>query len=95
MTGPSRSASRMGKEQEVDSLTDLLVQGMSGVGSDVEQEDIYGVCVKCAEKVSRESLIWYIIIISIRKIGNINLIIPELQISVSIQISSPVLISLT
>lgn len=53
MTGPSRSASRMGKEQEVDSLTDLLVQGMSGgVVSDVDQEDVYGICVKCGEKVS-------------------------------------------
>lgn len=52
MTGPSRSASRMGKEQEVDSLTDLLVQGMSGGVSDVDQEDIYGICIKCAEKVS-------------------------------------------
>lgn len=32
MTGPSQSVSRMGvnKEQEVDSLTDLLVQGMGG-----------------------------------------------------------------
>lgn len=52
MTGPSRSASRMGKEQEVDSLTDLLVQGMSGGVSDVDQEDIYGICIKCGEKVS-------------------------------------------
>lgn len=51
MTGPSRSASRMGKEQEVDSLTDLLVQGMSGGVSDVDQEDVYGICVKCGEKV--------------------------------------------
>lgn len=51
MTGPSCSASRMGKEQEVDSLTDLLVQGMSGAVSDVDQEEIYGICVKCDEKV--------------------------------------------
>lgn len=52
VTGPSRSASRMGKEQEVDSLTDLLVQGMSGGVSDVDQEDVYGICIKCGEKVS-------------------------------------------
>lgn len=49
MSGPSQSASRIGgaKEQEVDALTDLLVQGMEN-----EQEgDCYGICVKCREKV--------------------------------------------
>ncbi|KAJ8985188.1 hypothetical protein NQ317_018217 [Molorchus minor] len=57
MTGPSQSASRIGhnKEQEVDSLTDLLVQGMGGVGPDGEQEDVYGVCVKCGEKIIGEN----------------------------------------
>lgn len=51
MTGPSQSVSRIGhnKEQEVDSLTDLLVQGMGT--SEQDQEDVYGVCVKCGEKV--------------------------------------------
>ncbi|KAJ8954165.1 hypothetical protein NQ318_005759 [Aromia moschata] len=57
LTGPSQSASRVGhnKEQEVDSLTDLLVQGMGGVGPDADQEDVYGVCVKCGEKIVGEN----------------------------------------
>ncbi|KAJ8967046.1 hypothetical protein NQ314_003163 [Rhamnusium bicolor] len=57
MTGPSQSVSQMGqnKEQEVDSLTDLLVQGMGGVGGDTDQEDIYGVCIKCGEKIIGEN----------------------------------------
>lgn len=57
MTGPSQSVSRIGhnKEQEVDSLTDLLVQGMGGVGADTDQEDVYGVCVKCGEKIVGEN----------------------------------------
>ncbi|KAK9874416.1 hypothetical protein WA026_002763 [Henosepilachna vigintioctopunctata] len=50
MTGPSQSASRIGmnKDQEVDSLTDLLVQGMD---NGVDPEDVYGTCVKCADKI--------------------------------------------
>lgn len=49
MSGPSQSASRMGgaKEQEVDALTDLLVQGMENE----PEGDCYGICVKCHEKV--------------------------------------------
>lgn len=49
MSGPSQSASRMGvhKEQEVDALTDMLIQGMGGE----TEGDVYGVCVKCGEKV--------------------------------------------
>ncbi|XP_049824767.1 thyroid receptor-interacting protein 6 isoform X2 [Aethina tumida] len=55
MTGPSQSVSRIGhnKEQEVDSLTDLLVQGMGT--SEQDQEDVYGVCVKCGEKIVGEN----------------------------------------
>ncbi|KAJ8921172.1 hypothetical protein NQ315_013644 [Exocentrus adspersus] len=55
MTGPSQSVSRLGhnKEQEVDSLTDLLVQGMRG--GDTDQEDVYGICVKCGEKIIGEN----------------------------------------
>ncbi|KAL3270782.1 hypothetical protein HHI36_021306 [Cryptolaemus montrouzieri] len=50
MTGPSQSVSRMGlnKDQEVDSLTDLLVQGMD---NGVDPEDVYGTCIKCGEKI--------------------------------------------
>lgn len=53
MSGPSQSASRMGvhKEQEVDALTDMLIQGMGGEG----EGDVYGVCVKCGEKVVGEN----------------------------------------
>lgn len=63
MTGPSQSVSRIGhnKEQEVDSLTDLLVQGMGGVGADTDQEDVYGVCVKCGEKVSHKVYVPFIL----------------------------------
>lgn len=53
ISGPSQSASRIGvpKEQEVDALTDLLVQGM-----DNDQEgECYGICVKCGEKVLGEN----------------------------------------
>lgn len=58
--GPSRSASQMGpisanaKEREVDSLTDLLVGAMNDGHDDGEtgEEDVYGACVKCGEKVS-------------------------------------------
>lgn len=51
--GPSQSASRIGlnKEQEVDSLTDMLVQGLDNPSRDLDQEDVYGICVKCGEKV--------------------------------------------
>ncbi|XP_044764264.1 thyroid receptor-interacting protein 6 isoform X1 [Coccinella septempunctata] len=51
MTGPSQSASRMGlnKDQEVDSLTDLLVQGLDNDDSDIL--DTYGHCTKCKEKI--------------------------------------------
>lgn len=54
MTGPSQSVSRIGqnKEQEVDNLTDLLVQGM---GADGDNEDVYGICVKCNEKIVGEN----------------------------------------
>ncbi|KAL1502772.1 hypothetical protein ABEB36_007870 [Hypothenemus hampei] len=60
ITGPSQSVSRIGhnKEQEVDSLTDMLVQGMgNNAPSSVEifQEDVYGVCVKCGEKIVGEN----------------------------------------
>lgn len=59
MTGPSQSVSRIGhnKEQEVDSLSDILVQGMSGRAEDQEddQEDVYGICVKCGEKIVGEN----------------------------------------
>ncbi|EFA05566.2 lipoma-preferred partner homolog isoform X1 [Tribolium castaneum] len=53
MTGPSQSASRMevNKLQEVDSLTDLLVQGMDNE----QDQDVYGVCVKCGEKIIGEN----------------------------------------
>ncbi|XP_057664784.1 thyroid receptor-interacting protein 6 isoform X1 [Diorhabda carinulata] len=57
-TGPSQSVSRLGhnKEQEVDSLTDLLVQGMrGGEESDLDQEDVFGLCVKCGEKIVGEN----------------------------------------
>ncbi|XP_017777615.1 PREDICTED: thyroid receptor-interacting protein 6 isoform X2 [Nicrophorus vespilloides] len=50
MSGPSQSASRVGqvKEQEVDALTDLLVQGMD---NDTEAGDVFGVCAKCNQRV--------------------------------------------
>ncbi|XP_018333703.1 thyroid receptor-interacting protein 6 [Agrilus planipennis] len=53
VSGPSQSASRIGvpKEQEVDVLTDLLVQGMQ----DNVEVDFYGICVKCGEKVVGEN----------------------------------------
>ncbi|KAF2879958.1 hypothetical protein ILUMI_26213 [Ignelater luminosus] len=53
VSGPSQSASRVGvpKEQEVDALTDLLVQGME----DNVETDFYGMCVKCGEKVVGEN----------------------------------------
>ncbi|KAK4878470.1 hypothetical protein RN001_010976 [Aquatica leii] len=53
ISGPSQSASRVGvpKEQEVDTLTDLLVQGME----DNVEVDYYGMCVKCGEKVVGEN----------------------------------------
>lgn len=53
MTGPSQSASRIevNKLQEVDSLTDLLVQGMDNE----QDQDVYGVCVKCGEKIIGEN----------------------------------------
>ncbi|CAH0548537.1 unnamed protein product [Brassicogethes aeneus] len=56
LTGPSQSVSRMGhnKEQEVDSLTNLLVQGMGGQEAE-DQEDVYGVCIKCGEKIIGEN----------------------------------------
>ncbi|XP_076257178.1 Wilms tumor protein 1-interacting protein-like isoform X2 [Rhynchophorus ferrugineus] len=56
MTGPSQSVSRIGhnKEQEVDNLTDMLVQGM-GSGPDLDHEDIYGICVKCGDKIVGEN----------------------------------------
>lgn len=52
-SGPSQSASRIGvpKEQEVDALTDMLIQGMGGEGEGY----VYGVCVKCGEKVVGEN----------------------------------------
>lgn len=55
--------SRIGhnKEQEVDSLTDMLVQGMGNAPSEIDQEDIYGVCVKCGEKVCYVTYIYGII----------------------------------
>ncbi|CAG9853997.1 unnamed protein product [Phyllotreta striolata] len=56
--GPSQSVSRLGhnKEQEVDNLTDLLVQGMrGGEESDIDQEDVYGICIKCGEKIIGEN----------------------------------------
>ncbi|XP_022902717.1 thyroid receptor-interacting protein 6 isoform X2 [Onthophagus taurus] len=54
MSGPSQSASRIGnnKEHEVDTLTDLLVQGMVG---ESEGGEFYGICVKCREKVIGEN----------------------------------------
>lgn len=54
ISGPSQSASRVGvrKEQEVDTLTDLLVQGME---DNVVEVDYYGICVKCGEKVVGEN----------------------------------------
>lgn len=57
MTGPSQSASRIGlnKEQEVDSLTDMLVQGLDNPSRDLDQEDVYGICVKCGEKIIGET----------------------------------------
>lgn len=49
MSGPSQSASRAGgNEQVVDTLTDLLVQGMD---NEVENGDCFGVCAKCKESV--------------------------------------------
>ncbi|KAH1011916.1 hypothetical protein HUJ04_001189 [Dendroctonus ponderosae] len=56
MTGPSQSVSRIGhnKEQEVDSLTDMLVQGMRPPTS-IDHEDVYGVCVKCGDKIVGEN----------------------------------------
>lgn len=53
MSGPSQSASRIGgaKEQEVDALTDLLVQGMENE----PEGDCYGICVKCREKIVGEN----------------------------------------
>ncbi|XP_030747503.1 thyroid receptor-interacting protein 6-like [Sitophilus oryzae] len=55
-TGPSQSVSRIGhnKEQEVDSLTDMLVQGMVGANPEIE-EDVYGICVRCGEKIVGEN----------------------------------------
>lgn len=41
---------RSTKEEEVDVLTDLLVQGM-----DNAEEDVFGICVKCGEKVIGEN----------------------------------------
>lgn len=57
VSGPSQSASRVGvpKEQEVDALTDLLVQGME----DNVETDFYGMCVKCGEKVILYSQVWF------------------------------------
>ncbi|KAG5869343.1 hypothetical protein JTB14_022591 [Gonioctena quinquepunctata] len=57
MTGPSQSVSRIGqnKEREVDTLTDLLVQGMNEGENSADQEDVYGLCVKCGEKIIDES----------------------------------------
>ncbi|CAG9770382.1 unnamed protein product [Ceutorhynchus assimilis] len=58
MTGPSQSVSRIGhnKELEVDSLTDMLVQGMGHAPSDIiDQEDVYGVCVQCGDKIIGEN----------------------------------------
>lgn len=52
--GPSQSVSRIGhnKEQEVDNLTDMLVQGM-GTGPDLDHEEyLFGICVKCGDKVN-------------------------------------------
>ncbi|XP_060533548.1 thyroid receptor-interacting protein 6 isoform X2 [Cylas formicarius] len=56
MTGPSQSVSRIGhnKEQEVDSLTDMLVQGMGGA-RELDPEDVYGICIKCGEKIVGEN----------------------------------------
>lgn len=55
MSGPSQSASRIGlpKEQEVDALTNLLVQNMEGAETD--SGDCFGICVKCGEKVVGEN----------------------------------------
>lgn len=39
------------KEEEVDHLTDLLVQGMDSA----DESDVYGICVKCGEKVVGEN----------------------------------------
>ncbi|XP_066149214.1 thyroid receptor-interacting protein 6-like isoform X2 [Euwallacea fornicatus] len=57
LTGPSESASRIGlnKEQEVDSLTDILVQGMGDAPPEIDQEDVYGLCIKCGEKIVGEN----------------------------------------
>lgn len=41
------------KEAEVDALTNLLVQSMGG--GDSQDIDIYGICVKCGEKVIGET----------------------------------------
>lgn len=51
ISGPSQSASRIGlpKEQEVDALTNLLVQNMEN--AEVDTGDVFGICVKCGEKV--------------------------------------------
>lgn len=46
----SNSTSTLGKEAEVDALTDLLVQSMHG-SSD---SDIYGICTACGQKVVGE-----------------------------------------
>ncbi|KAK7867242.1 hypothetical protein R5R35_000234 [Gryllus longicercus] len=43
-------SSGMGKEAEVDALTDLLVQSMDGSGD----SEIYGTCVACGQKVIGE-----------------------------------------
>jgi len=63
--GPSQSASRIGlnKEQEVDSLTDMLVQGLDNPSRDLDQEDVYGICVKCGEKVLLG--LWVVLIITV------------------------------
>ncbi|CAG9815092.1 unnamed protein product [Phaedon cochleariae] len=60
MAAGSQSVGRLGddKEREVDSLTDMLVRGMdggAGGAGEGDQEDVYGVCVKCGEKIIGEN----------------------------------------
>ncbi|CAH1981587.1 unnamed protein product [Acanthoscelides obtectus] len=45
-----------GKEREVECLTEMLVRGMRGdAGADDNEEDVYGTCVKCGEKIIGEN----------------------------------------
>nr|CAI5837554.1 unnamed protein product [Callosobruchus analis] len=45
-----------GKEREVECLTEMLVRGMRGdAGADYNEEDVYGTCIKCGEKIIGEN----------------------------------------